>query len=88
MPLDIVGAEVAGPSAGKQGEAASRRQELESLGQLPALVYENVPVRTSASAEHIASCAGLAVGETLGALGRLELHRFVRQVSGQWERIK
>lgn len=88
LPLDIVAAEDAGPGAGKPGVTAGRRQELESLGQLPALVYENVPMRTSASAEHIASCAGLAVGETLGALGRLELHGFVRQVSGQWERIK
>lgn len=81
----------AGAGAGAEpnsAAAASRQQELESLGELPRLVYESLPVRTTATAESTATCAGLAVGETLGALGRLELHGFVRQLSGQWERLE
>lgn len=56
----------------------------DDLGAAERAVLDALPVRSHATVDGLARVAGLAVGETLGALGILELVGLAEQQGGRW----
>jgi DNA processing protein len=74
-----VGSDAAEPPSAPERD----RDALDAVGRR---LYDALPVRREASADDIAREAGLALDETLGGLGLLELSGFARRVGAGWRR--
>ncbi|WP_069388253.1 DNA-processing protein DprA, partial [Cellulosimicrobium cellulans] len=70
------------PSAPSTGQ--DRHAPQDGLDDLETRVWDALPLRSGRPVESVARAAGLAVAETLGALGRLELTGLAERTPGGW----
>lgn len=67
-------------------EGQDRPAAQDGLDGLETRVWDALPLRSGRPVEAVARTAGLAVAETLGALGRLELTGLAERTPGGWRR--
>lgn len=74
----------AAPSGPRPGQERSAAHD--GLDAVEARAWEALPLRSGKPVESVARTAGLAVPETVAALGRLELAGLADRVTGGWRR--
>ncbi|MFC8732821.1 DNA-processing protein DprA [Luteimicrobium sp. NPDC057192] len=71
----------------RQGGGRPGAEDLDDLDGVGRRLFDALPVRRAADVGSIARAAGLALDETRGGLGLLELAGFAVQEAGAWRRI-